>query len=854
MNPDRWKKLDELLDVALELEPDKRAAFLDEACAGDEALRKEIEGLIAADREDDILMKSSALQVATEFIDPALTSRLSPDEIIGPYRIISLLGTGGMGEVYRACDQRLERDVAIKILPEYVSKNPDALVRFDREVKTLAALSHPNIIAIYDVGDQNGIVFAVMELLKGETLRSYLARTRLTWEKAVQVGSSILDGLTAAHSQGVIHRDLKPENIFLTSDGGVKILDFGLMRRNKPIAGEGSPNSDSLLTNAGIAMGTVPYMSPEQLRGLPVDARSDLFSFGTMLYEMISGKRPFSGINSADLTASILKEEPAPLTVNCPVTLNHAVLRCLKKDPDQRFQTAASLASDLKTVTDSSLITAGLPTGKRQWNLLLLIPALLVVVVLFFYFPSRTKTVHSIAVLPFLNANHDPNDEYLIDGVTDSIIDKLSQFPDLRVMARGTVFTYKGKEIDPRKIGRELKVESVVTGRILQNGDSIVISADLVKVSDGTLMWGKQYNRRISDLLLVQSEISRDLSDKLNVHLTGEQQKAVSKNYTENLEAYQFFLRGRYHWMKDTQEDYTIAQKYFEKAIEKDPSFARAYIALAGYYVTLGQYGIAPPNEQWAKSLAALKRAKELDPWLVEAHMGDAEYQFYHEWNWTRTEQALKRGIELSPGDPDLRHFYGQFLRAMGRWDEAIAEEKQSQLIDPLTIVANKSVGIAYSWAKRYDEALDAFKKTEELDPNYAGIHDALADVYVRKGMVKEAIFEMGRFLRLSGDEESANKLILDFQKSGYDTAMQSLYEKELNRLIEDSKERYVSPMSFAIIYSLLNRKNEAFEWLEKAYQERSSWLVFLKTDPQFDNLRSDPRWAAMVKKIGLPM
>lgn len=857
MNHDQYKRIDELLDVVLEIAPDKRNAFLVEACAGDEDLRKQVEILLAADKEEHSLMEASALHAASEFLENSTISRLSAGDLIGPYKILCLLGSGGMGEVYSARDQRLERDVAIKVLPEDVSKNEHAVARFHRETKALAALSHPNILFIYDVGEHDGIVYAVMELLKGETLRSYLAQTKCTWDKAVSVAANIADGLSAAHSQGVIHRDLKPENIFLTSDGGVKILDFGLVLR-EPIGKIANAKTKSQLTQEGILMGTVPYMSPEQLRGLPLDARSDLFSFGTMLYEMITGKRPFSGKSTADLTAAILKEEPASLKVQCPPALVQMISRCLRKDPNERFQSAEDLALKLRTLTGPTAAVSAVSifrTQKVRWKMLfgiaIVITALLIS---YLFFPWKHKPIGSIAVLPFLNASHDPNNEYLSDGVTESIIDTLSQLPDLRVLARGTVFTYKGKEIDPRKVGRELNVEAIVTGRILNKGDNLVISADLVNVSDGTLMWGKQYNRSVSDLLIVQSEISRELSGKLQSKLTGVQQEIVSKRYTNDPEAYQFFLRGRYHWMKDTPEDIRIAREYFEKAIQKDPTYARAYIALAGYSVTLGISGMEPPEKHWPQWLNAINRAKQLDPQLVEAHMGDAEYQFFHEWNWSRAEQALKRGLQLSPGDPDLHHFYGLFLRAMGRWDESIAEEKEAQQLDPLTILTNKSIGITYFWAKRYDEALEYLKKTEELDPNYAGIHDAFADVYARKQMYKEAILETEKYLRLSGDGEGADEIVQEYQKSGYDAANQSLYEKQLDLLTENAKEGYVSPMFFAIACAHLNRKDEAFQWLEKAYRERSSWIVFLKTDPQFDTLRSDPRMNVMLKKVGLSL
>jgi TolB-like protein/Tfp pilus assembly protein PilF len=429
--------------------------------------------------------------------------------------------------------------------------------------------------------------------------------------------------------------------------------------------------------------------------------------------------------------------------------------------------------------------------------------------------------------LAFINGNQDPKNDYLSDGVTESMIDTLSQLPDLRVIARGTVFTYKGKEIDPRKVGRDLNVEAVVTGRILQKGDNLVISADLVKVSDGTQLWGKQFTRSASDLLIVQSEISREISDRLRLHLTREEQKAVSKHYTENTEAYQLFLRGRYHWYKDTPEDYDKAFEYYQKAIEKDPSYALAHIALAHYYGTLGMHGMELPKETWIKSHSMMNRARQLDPNLVEVYGGDSDFQCFYEWNWAGAERSMKQGIQLNPGNTELRRFYAEFLRGMGRWEEAIAEAKQAQELDPLTLSTNKSLGVAYFWAKQYDKALDQFQKTEELDPNFAEIHDALADGYARKGMQKEAISETEKYLRLSGDTEGAVQLVRDYQKSGYQPAIESLYERQLEFLSMNYQQAYISPMSFVFTYVHLNRKEEAFQWLEKAYQERSSWLVF---------------------------
>lgn len=854
MNPERWKQIDELFDAALELHPNKRSAFLDEACAGDEVLRKEVEVLLASDQEEHSLMEASALQAAEEFLERIPASRLSPGESIGPYKILSLLGTGGMGEVYRARDQRLERDVAIKVLPEDVAKDAHALARFDREAKALAALSHPNILAIYDVGEHEGIVYAVMELLKGETLRSYLARTKFNWEKAVAVGTCIVEGLAAAHSQGVVHRDLKPENIFLTSDGGVKILDFGLVRR-EPSGELPLAKTESQLTEAGILMGTVPYMSPEQLRRLPMDARSDLFSFGTTLYEMISGTRPFVGNSAADLTASILKEEPAPITIDCPPALLQAISRCLKKDPKERFQTAGDLALELKTVASGSISPIVLSSRKIQWKKFLWIPIVIAALVFsLLYLPWKSNSIHSIAVLPFINGTQNPEAEYLSDGISESIIFSISKLPNLRVMARDTVFTYKGKEIDPRKIGQELNVEAIVTGRVVQQGNTLVIRAHLVKAADGTELWGDQYNRSLADVLATQEEISREICKKLRLRLTGQEQKLLEKHYTRNNEAYQLYLKGLYHRQKATPEDYEKSIEYFKRATQKDPNYALAYAGLAAVYSGMSFEGLITPKEARSKIEAATKKAIEIDPNLGEAVFGLAGLKWFYDWDFSAGLKELERAIALNPNDAFVHRFYSQRLRALGRFEEAITEAKRALELDPLWFETNIGLGATYFWAGEYDQAIEQYKKTIYLDPNFPHAHDFLADVYARKGMYKEAIEEEQRYLDLMGDKEGGEMLLREFEAYGYAKARQLQFQRALDLYKETAKHEYVSPMAFAAIYAFLNQKDEAFVWLEKAYAEKSPALTYIKTDPEFENLRSDPRFAKLLQRIGLPL
>jgi serine/threonine-protein kinase len=778
------------------------------------------------------------------------------------YQIISELGAGGMGEVYKAKDLRLEREVAIKVLPQHLANDHQALARFEREAKSLASLSHPNILSIHDFGTQDGISFAVMELLKGETLKSHSSSSKLTWEESVSIAISIAEGLTAAHSQGVIHRDLKPENIFLTSNGGVKVLDFGLALWNKPASGVDATSAptESQLTKEGAVMGTIPYMSPEQLHGDTVDARSDLFSFGTIFYEMLTGTHPFSGKSYAEVIASILKEEPHPIVTpkHCPAGVIEVALHCLRKNPAERFQTSRDLTDALKAVIGGTsgrtapYITRSMRAPRFSWRFAVIAAVAIAVAVLSGLLFFGRKSVHSIAVLPFENSSRDPDAEYVSDGVTENLINTLSRLPRVRVMARGTVFVYKNKNVDPRQVGRDLHVETVVTGRIYQKDKHLSISTEMVKVSDGSSLWGQQYSdRNAADLLDLQTEISHEIIEHLRLNLSDENQKAIEKRYTTDNEAYQFFLRARYHWVKDTPEDYEKASEYYNEAIKRDPNFALAYAGLAEYYTALALHGILPPKEAWDKFRPPMEKALQLDRDLVESTGATASYDLFA-WNFAAAEKSIRRGLQLSPQATEQHRFYGEFLRAMGRFDESITQLKQAQELDPLSVTVNKSLGVGYFWAKRYDEALAQLQKTIDLDPNSSESHDALADVYVRKGNYPGAIDETAQYLKLSGDEEEATAFRQLAEKSGYPAAIQSLYEKQLKLLESNSQYGYVSPMFFVFVNAHLGRKDEAFRWLDEAFRERSPWLIFLKTDPQFDTLRSDPRFMALMKKVGL--
>ncbi len=778
--------------------------------------------------------------------------------LAGRYEILSKIGAGGMGEVYRAKDIRLDREVAIKVLPQHLSSDAEALSRFEREAKALAALSHTNILTIHDFCTDGSLCFAVMELLKGQTLRTRLVASKPSWHEALQTATCITEGLAAAHSTGVIHRDLKPENIFLTSDGGIKILDFGLARRETPEAPEQSSVETITRTRAGTILGTVPYMSPEQARGDPLDVRSDIFSFGTMFYEMLAGKRPFERRTAAETIADILNFTPPPLDEDqIPLDLNQIVQHCLEKNPDKRFQSARDLGFALKTLSSGSQsLQVRKPVFRIRMRTVIGVTAtllLLLIAGLLYQFSQRNDEINSLAILPFANASQNPDTEYLSDGISESLISNLSKFPKIRVMARDTVFTYKGKNVDSRKVGKDLNVKALVTGRVIQQGDTLVIWAHLVNTSDGSELWGEQYNRKLADVLEIQEEISREIARKLRSHLTGEEEKLVTRQYTANNEAYQFYLRGRYHRQKGTPEDYQKSLEYFKKATEKDPQYALAYVGLADAYTALTFEGQMTPDKTRGVIENAIKRAAEIDSSLGEVVYAASTIKWNFDWDFEGALEDNQRAIILIPNSVYAHRFYSQKLRALGRFDEAIEEAKRALALDPLWHETNLGLGATYSWAGRFEEAIEQFKKTIDLNPTFPTVHDFLADVYARKKMFSEAMIEEEEYLRLIGDQEGAEQFRQDFENQGYLKARQLQYQRELDLYLQAAEDQYVSPMAFAVLYAQLNQKDLAFKWLEKAYEEKSFALTSIKTNPEFENLRSDPRFSQLLKRIGLP-
>jgi eukaryotic-like serine/threonine-protein kinase len=784
---------------------------------------------------------------------------LAPGARLGPYEIVSPAGAGGMGEVYRARDTRLDRTVALKVLPSDLTNDPAARQRFEREARAVAALSHPHICTLHDIGQQDGTDFLVMEYLDGETLAARLARGKLPLDQALHYGIQIADALAAAHRAGIIHRDLKPGNIMLTKSGA-KLLDFGLAKlAPTPANATGSENEPTVLrTDLGMVVGTAAYMAPEQARGLDVDARTDIWSLGVLLYEMAAGHRPFAGRTNVELSSAILRDPPAPLPAHVPGTLGRVVGKCLAKDPAQRYQHSSEVRAALEaTPADAAPEVHGSPPSVRARPRLAAWTAVAATVLgagLFVLTPRDRQrsgpfgNPTSVAILPLINATGDATAEYLSDGISDALINSLSQLPQLRVMARGTVFSYKGKEVDPRKIGQELDVRVVFSGRLTQQDDTTVVHANLANAHDGTQIWGERYTRALADLPELQDGIAGDILQQLHLQLTGEQRQRFTKRQTDNAAAYRLLLEGRYHKNRLTTDGLKRGIELMNRAIELDPTYALAYAGLADAYADASGVYLSA-TDAMPRVRAAAEHALRLDATLAEAHALLGFIKGTQDRRWAEAEQDLRRTIALRPSYARAYEAYGHILMIQGRADDAIAAMTRARNLDPLSDLINATQGWFYYLARRYEEALASSRRLIELDPKLVAARYNLGMVYGQIGRHNEAVAAFQEARTLDSTNWPISALLCHAYASSGDRRQA---EQLLPELTQHAMQGRLDPVWIGLIYAALGDKERSFIWLDKAYETKSDTLLFLKVDPKYDSLRSDPRFSDLMRRLKL--
>ncbi|HEX3254110.1 MAG TPA: protein kinase [Pyrinomonadaceae bacterium] len=847
--------------------------------------------------------------------NPAPANTDSPPEFIAHYRILRRLGKGGMGEVLLGEDTKQHgRKVALKVLPQEVTKSESRLRRFKQEARAILALNHPNILTIYEIGQTADSYYIATEYIEGETLRHCLWRGPLKLDEMLGVGIQVAMALEAAHAAGIVHRDIKPENIMLRQDKFVrdrfvKVLDFGLAKLTDREPTSFDPDAVTIPiteTSPGTIMGTSGYMSPEQAQGENIDERSDIFSLGVVLYEMVAGQPPFKGKTDSHTRVSIIDHDPLPLAhyvPEVPRQLERIIAKALSKDRLKRYQTITDLKLDLEqlrdelhssgsveltqsatrethadmvtsvpttqkskvtTAAESATASSGSgvipPPQSKRWLLYSVAGAfgvLLLVVAAVLFARSSAPPINSVAILPFANDSKDPNVEYLSDGITESIINTLSQLPNLKVMSRNAVFRFKGSNQDPVEAGRNLNVGAVLTGRLLKLDDRFVIKAELIKVSDGSQLWGDEYNSSLADIFSVQEEVSKKISQKLRLRLTGEDEEKLAKRYTHDAEAYQLYLKGRYFWNRRNEEGFRNGIDYFKRAEEKDPTFALAFSGLADSYALLCDIGVVRPLDEMPKAKAAAQKAVDADPTLAEAYTSRAFVRLAYDWDWLGAQNDFQQALKLNPKYPTAHQWYASYLMQMGKFGLAKAEIEEAHNLDPLSPIISANSGLYSYYEHNYDDAIAKYKVTLQSDPDFWVARHYLALAYVQKGMHQEAIAELRKLIKapasgpipdqvVEAECEATSSLGFAYGMAGKQAEAKAI----LNQLEALAKRRYVSPLYFAIVYAGLKDNDKAIDYLNQAFEARHPGLVLIRIEPMFDGLRNDERFKSLIKRF----
>ena len=891
-----WQKVREVFDAALQQQPEERTSYLKEVCGDNKGLLTEVESLFASLEQSDEFLETPAVAHVADLIEPAAKS-LPPGTRFGHYEVISQIGTGGMGEVYLAKDQRLDRHVAIKILNEKYSRDEANLLRFVGEAKAASALNHPNILVIHEIGESEDGHYIVSEFIEGGTLRESLAESPKSLREIIDIAIQIASALSAAHGSHLIHRDIKPENVMVRPDGYVKILDFGLAKlvERENIAFVGDHSATRNQTAQGVILGTVNYMSPEQAKGEPVDERSDIFSLGVVLYEMTTGRLPFAGDSLPETYANLINAEPQPFSNSdsrVSDNLKRIVSKMLLKNKDERYQTMNGLLADLKnvdveadqngkglttnsaviaaveTIQHSAMHTADTGVGRskliaeylineiaRHRRVALLALAFVVLAIAsaayFFNAASGGETLDSVAVLPFINTSGDPNTAYLSEGLSDSIINRLSRLPNLKVRQLSEVLSYKGNQVDVQSVGRELNVRAVLSGRITRQGNELTISTKLVDVRDNRILWGEQYNRKLSDILVIQDDIAREITRGMRLQLTGAEKQQLAKQYTDNNDAYLLYNEGKHYFRQNTKESFEKSIDAFEQAIKLDPNYALAYAGLALTYQFMGTRAFAPPQEFVQRVELNALRALQIDDTLAEAHVFLAMNKV-NKFDWLGAEKESKRAMDLDPNSSGANDVYAIYLSATKGEDAALPYAIRARELDPGSPGQD---AFPYFLARQYDKAIELYRKALEKRPDNAHAHILLGEAYAANGNANEGVAEMEKGVALD-KELSKNPERWDrYPLLSYAYAMAGRRVEALKILDEQqrlAKQRYVSPYNFAIIYTGLGDKDRAFEWLTKCVEEHTLILFHLKSRPLFDSLRSDPRYADLLRRMNL--